>query len=248
MILYYLDLTCTTCFIIEMIFKIISMGFFFNSFDNSNAYFRNAWNVLDFLIVMISISALSSQWENFKAIKSLRALRAFRSIRFISKNDSLKIILNATMRTLASLKSLFLIIVLFNFAISINTMNLWKGSFYSCTLNDTSKVTLENIFNKFDCLENDGLWLNKRKNYDNFFNASLSLFMMILNEGWLDLMYDSVDNNGIDKQPIKNNHPIYLLLYFCLVFLSNFFIMNLFVSVVVDNFMAIKDELGGSFY
>lgn len=246
-ILYYLDLVCTSCFIIEMMFKIISMGFLFNSTDNSNSYFRNIWNILDFLIVMISISAIVSQSENFKAIKSLRALRAFRSIRFISKSDSLKIIVNATLRTLASLNSLFLIIVLLNFAISINTMNLWKGSFYYCSLNETSTVTIDKIFDKIDCIENDGLWINKRKNYDSFLKATLSVFMMILNDGWLDLMYDSVDSNGIDKQPIKDNNPYYILLYFCMVVLCNFIVMNLFVSVVVDNFMAIKDELEGFF-
>lgn len=247
MILYYLDLVCTSCFIIEMMFKIISMGFLFNSVDNTIAYFRNISNILDFCIVVISISAIVSQSENFKAVKSLRALRAFRSIRFISKSDSLKIIVNATLRTLASLNSLFLIIVLLNFAISINTMNLWKGTFYYCRLNKTSTITLDKIFDKFDCIENDGLWINKRKNYDSFFNATLSLFMLILNDGWLDLMYDSVDSNGIEKQPIKDNNPYYILLYFCLVVLCNFIVMNLFVSVVVDNFMAIKDELGGFF-
>ena len=246
-ILYYLDLVCTSCFVLEMMFKIISMGFLFNSTENSNAYFRNTSNILDFFIVVISISAIVSQSENFRAIKSLRAFRAFRSIRFISKSDSLKIIVNATLRTLASLNSLFLIIVLLNFAISINTMNLWKGNFYYCSLNETSTITLDKIVDKFDCIQNDGLWINKRKNYDSFFNATLSLFMMVLNDGWLDLMYDSIDSNGIDKQPIKDNNPYYILLYFCLVVLCNFIVMNLFVSVVVDNFMAIKDELGGFF-
>jgi hypothetical protein len=47
------DLILTIIFTIEAILKIISLGFLFNG---NESYLRNSWNIIDFTIVLISVS------------------------------------------------------------------------------------------------------------------------------------------------------------------------------------------------
>ena len=46
-----------------------------------------------------------------------------------------------------------------------------------------------------------GFWVNKDANFDHTGNAILTLFIASTTEGWLDIMYSSVDAVGIGMQP-----------------------------------------------
>ncbi len=50
---------------------------------------------------------------------------------------------------------------------------------------------------------------------------------------------------GVDMQPIRDNQPLWLVFFILFEIFGAFFIMNLFVGVVIDNFNRMKDELGG---
>ena len=52
-ILYYLDIVLTTIFTIEAILKVITYGFLTNG---GESYLRNYWNIVDFFIVLFSVS------------------------------------------------------------------------------------------------------------------------------------------------------------------------------------------------
>ncbi len=79
-VLTCIDITTTTIFIAEALFKIITFGFLFNG---SHSYFRQIWNRLDFAIIVFSILALTPLSNNFKAFK------VFRIFRLISRNNGL---------------------------------------------------------------------------------------------------------------------------------------------------------------
>ncbi len=83
----YLDLTFTGLFIIELIIKVIALGFFYNYRNNKNAYIRNWWNILDFFVVVTSVADLVSSNSSLNALKSLRALRALKPLKIASKNE-----------------------------------------------------------------------------------------------------------------------------------------------------------------
>lgn len=97
MILSYLDLTFTIIFSLELALKVISSGFIYNHDNNNNAYLRNSWNVLDFVVVSTSIIDQSgiTNIPSLKALKTLRVLRALRPLRVVSRNENLKIIVDA---------------------------------------------------------------------------------------------------------------------------------------------------------
>jgi hypothetical protein len=102
----YLDNCFTILFTIEAVIKIIAMGFLFNNQTLKDRkiepYIRNAWNILDLIVVAASLldfvilvkSASASSGNddnsamasNLKSVKALRALRALRPLRMISRN------------------------------------------------------------------------------------------------------------------------------------------------------------------
>ncbi|CAM9376503.1 unnamed protein product, partial [Discosporangium mesarthrocarpum] len=74
------DVGMTVLFTLEMSLKILACGFAFMP----RAYLRNSWNVLDFVVVVISIASLyysGTGASNLGGLKSLRALRALRPLR-----------------------------------------------------------------------------------------------------------------------------------------------------------------------
>ena len=73
----------------------------------------------------------------------------------------------------------------------------------------------------------------------------MTLFEMITTEGWLVVMYSGVDSVGIEEQPSQNNKEGWVFYFIVYILVGNFFIVNLFVGVVIDNFNKIKDKLGG---
>lgn len=216
-----IDYVLTSIFSLEMALKVISLGFLFNCEKNKKAYIRNSWNQLDCFVVIASIlSWAGASNSSLKSLKSLRALRALRSLRMIARNDSLKIVVNAVFQTIPSIGNLSIVAIIINLVVSINTINSWKGAFHYCSLPAGKEELYSKIVTKTNCLENDGLWLNNRRNYDDILSASLSFFLVVVNEDWLPLMYASVDSVGIDMQPIKNYAPYAVFIYYALVIIG----------------------------
>ena len=76
-------------FTAECIMKIIAQGLF----QHQNAYLRNGWNILDFIIVIIGVvSTIMStlEIEQFD-VKALRAFRVLRPLRLVSGVPSLQV-------------------------------------------------------------------------------------------------------------------------------------------------------------
>ena len=78
------DLAFTVIFILEAAIKIITFGFAMNG---KNSYLRNKWNILDFLIVTVSILNLTlSATGNLSSVRVIRVLRILRPIRIVARN------------------------------------------------------------------------------------------------------------------------------------------------------------------
>lgn len=83
--LYYADVVATSLFTVELVLKVIVMGFLLNG---SESYIRNPWNIMDFIIVAFSLVSISFRDAGSKVsvIKTLRMLRVLRPLRMISRN------------------------------------------------------------------------------------------------------------------------------------------------------------------
>lgn len=64
----------------------------------------------------------------------------------------------------------------------------------------------------------------------------LTFFEICSLEMWPDRMYAAIDSVGVDMVPKLDNSIGVSLLFIIFIFLTSFFIMNLFISVIVDKF------------
>ena len=87
-ILSIVDILTTVFFSVEVIIKVIANGLIFNG---KNSYLLNKWNIIDFIVVTVSIFALSMPESNAQFLKTIRLRRLFRPIRVISRNEGLKV-------------------------------------------------------------------------------------------------------------------------------------------------------------
>ncbi|CAI2378685.1 unnamed protein product [Moneuplotes crassus] len=252
MLLKYLDYIFTFLFLIEAILKIIALGFIHNNFPGIPPYILNAWNILDLFVVVSSlvdfsftVSSSGPNTTQLKSLKALRAIRALRPLRMISRNEGLKISINALFSSIPAMANVLLVCLLILLIFAIMGVDFLKGAFYSCE--GLTDEILQTVKTKQDCLDQGGSWDNYFVNFDNTINAMFALFQMTTTEGWVSVMNRGVDTRGIDKQPETNNQ-IFMIIYFvCFMVVGSLFIINLFVGVIIDNFNKIKgsEEMGG---
>jgi hypothetical protein len=116
-------------FFIEMILKMLSMGLWWGK----TCYLRNSWNILDFVVVCVSLIDLLNLGSGLKALKTLRMLRALRPLRVISRNENLKLVVNTLFKSLPELANLLIVGVLFFLIFALFAVGYFKGAFFSCT-------------------------------------------------------------------------------------------------------------------
>jgi len=83
-------------------------------------------------------------------------------------------------------------------------------------------------------------------NFDNTFQALITLFSASTGEGWPLVMQNGIDSQEVDEGPIVNS-KIYIAIYFItFVVLFSFFFINVFVGMIILTFQALAAaEFGG---
>lgn len=128
-VLLYADWVMTILFTIEFLLKCIAMGFLFNR----GAYLTDGWNLLDFVIVIVSIMSLAADGQStLTSLRSLRTLRALRPLRIISRNPGLRLVVNALFRAIPSIVNVAFVSVLFFLIFGIVAVSYFKGGFNAC--------------------------------------------------------------------------------------------------------------------
>ncbi|UJR17003.1 hypothetical protein I4U23_003901 [Adineta vaga] len=232
-ILLIFDKIFTIIFTIELLIKWLAYGI--------GNYFKNGWNRLDFLIVIVSLLGTMLDLFNIAdipAFKSMRTLRALRPLRALSRFEAIRIVVNALIGAIPAIFNVLLVCLVFWLIFSIMGVQLLAGKFYKCVyVNTHTRVHIsENVTNKTDCLTKNFTWENSRINFDNVLIGYLALFQVATFKGWIEIMADATDAKDIDIQPEYETN-VYILIYFVLfIIFGSFFILNLFIGVVIDNF------------
>ena len=80
--LEFAEKSFTVLFTIEMFLKVLAQGFIIHY----NAYLRDKWNWLDFIVVITGLMELMEvSWFKVRALRTLRVLRPLRSIKAFPK-------------------------------------------------------------------------------------------------------------------------------------------------------------------
>jgi len=117
--LVIIDYCFTAAYTLEMVIKILSRGLVLNE----GAYLRDAFNILDFVIVMSSLLTIfqtntSTQVTGTKkkqgvSLNSLRVFRVLRPLRSITAIRGLKILVQSLISALPLLKDTIIVLVFF---------------------------------------------------------------------------------------------------------------------------------------
>ncbi|NXP69060.1 CAC1G protein, partial [Chloropsis cyanopogon] len=223
----------TVIFLTEMTVKVVALGLCFGE----KAYLKSSWNVLDGVLVLISVIDIlvsmvsDSSTKILGMLRVLRLLRTLRPLRVISRAQGLKLVVETLMSSLKPIGNIVVICCAFFIIFGILGVQLFKGKFFICQGEDTRNIT-----NKSDCTEASYKWVRHKYNFDNLGQALMSLFVLASKDGWVDIMYDGLDAVGVDQQPVMNYNPWMLLYFISFLLIVAFFVLNMFVGVVVENF------------
>ncbi|XP_077474374.1 voltage-dependent T-type calcium channel subunit alpha-1I-like isoform X2 [Stigmatopora argus] len=221
----------TAIFVAEMTLKVVSMGLYVGE----QAYLRSSWNILDGFLVFVSlidiVVSMAGGAKILGVLRVLRLLRTLRPLRVISRAPGLKLVVETLITSLKPIGNIVLICCAFFIIFGILGVQLFKGKFFYCL-----GVDVKNITNKSDCLQANYKWVHHKYNFDNLGQALMSLFVLASKDGWVNIMYHGLDAVGVDQQPEINNNPWMLLYFISFLLIVSFFVLNMFVGVVVENF------------
>ncbi|KAM9843476.1 voltage-dependent T-type calcium channel subunit alpha-1H [Aulostomus maculatus] len=229
----------TVIFLAEMAIKVVALGFCFGK----ETYLQSSWNVLDGVLVFVSLVdilvslAYTGGNRILGILRVLRLLRTLRPLRFIDRAPGLKLVVETLITSLRPIGNIVLICCAFFIVFGILGVQLFKGKFYHCEGLDTRNIT-----NKSDCLQANYSWIRRKYNFDNLIQALMSLFVLSCKDGWVNIMYDGLDAVGVDQQPVRNHNPWMLLYFISFLLIVSFFVLNMFVGVVVENFHKCRQD------
>uniref|UniRef100_A0A671X5Q9 Voltage-dependent L-type calcium channel subunit alpha n=1 Tax=Sparus aurata TaxID=8175 RepID=A0A671X5Q9_SPAAU len=244
-ILAYADIVFTSVFTIEIVLKMTVYG----AFMHEGSFCRNSFNILDLIVVGVSLLSMGMESSAISVVKILRVLRVLRPLRAINRAKGLKHVVQCVFVAIKTIGNIVLVTMLLNFMFACIGVQLFKGKFYSCT--DVSKTTEEECQGYFwkhidNSLQDTVLakreWLNSDFNFDNVLYGMLALFTVSTFEGWPKLLYKAIDSDEEDQGPVFNNRVDVSIFFIIYIILIAFFMMNIFVGFVIVTFQEQGEE------
>ena len=126
-----IDYFMTGAFTLESVINIIHLGFIFNG---DQSYLRDSWNVLDFLVVTLSLTSISMTNHDLGIIKLFRMLRVLRPLRVLKRNVGLKTQVVSLINAIPGILNLLAITMLLLMLFGIQGVNFFAGKMFFCNV------------------------------------------------------------------------------------------------------------------
>ncbi|XP_067360817.1 calcium channel, voltage-dependent, L type, alpha 1D subunit, a isoform X3 [Channa argus] len=238
-VLGYADYVFTSMFTFEIILKMTTYG----AFLHKGAFCRNYFNLLDLLVVGVSLVSFGIQSSAISVVKILRVLRVLRPLRAINRAKGLKHVVQCVFVAIRTIGNIMIVTTLLQFMFACIGVQLFKGKFYRCT--DEAKSSPDECKGTY-ILYKDGdvnqptihkrHWHNSDFNFDNVLMAMMALFTVSTFEGWPALLYKAIDSNRENLGPIYNYRVEISIFFIIYIIIIAFFMMNIFVGFVIVTF------------
>ncbi|XP_039421422.1 voltage-dependent L-type calcium channel subunit alpha-1S isoform X2 [Corvus cornix cornix] len=238
-ILGYFDIGFTSVFTVEIVLKMTTYG----AFLHKGSFCRNSFNILDLLVVAVSLISMGIESSTISVVKILRVLRVLRPLRAINRAKGLKHVVQCVFVAIKTIGNIVVVTTLLQFMFACIGVQLFKGKFYMCT--DPSKLTEKECRGQFiNYVDADPtqievqqrVWVHSDFHFNNVFSAMMSLFTVSTFEGWPQLLYMAIDTNAEDAGPIYNYRVEIAMFFIIYIILIAFFMMNIFVGFVIVTF------------
>uniref|UniRef100_A0A670YQG5 Voltage-dependent L-type calcium channel subunit alpha n=1 Tax=Pseudonaja textilis TaxID=8673 RepID=A0A670YQG5_PSETE len=231
-VLSYFDIGFTSVFTVEIILKMTTYG----AFLHKGSFCRNSFNILDLLVVVVSLISMRLESSTISVVKILRVLRVLRPLRAINRAKGLKHVVQCVFVAIKTIGNIVLVTFLLQFMFACIAVQLFKGKFYSCT--DITKMTESECRGRFilyvdadptQVVEEKRIWLRNEFHFDNVLSAMMSLFTKLL---WRK----TIDTHAEDMGPIYNYRMSIAIFFIIYLILIAFFMMNIFVGFIIVTF------------
>ncbi|XP_063796893.1 voltage-dependent L-type calcium channel subunit alpha-1D isoform X15 [Pseudophryne corroboree] len=238
-ILGYFDYAFTGIFTVEIFLKMMTFG----AFLHKGSFCRNYFNLLDLLVVGVSLVSFGIQSSAISVVKILRVLRVLRPLRAINRAKGLKHVVQCVFVAIRTIGNIMIVTTLLQFMFACIGVQLFKGKFYRCS--DEAKQNPEDCKGKYIIYKDGDVnspairerhWHNSDFNFDNVLSAMMALFTVSTFEGWPSLLYKAIDSNGENVGPIYNNRVEISIFFIIYIIIIAFFMMNIFVGFVIVTF------------
>ncbi|XP_053083088.1 dihydropyridine-sensitive L-type skeletal muscle calcium channel subunit alpha-1 isoform X2 [Pangasianodon hypophthalmus] len=238
-VLAYADIVFTSVFTAEIVLKMTTYG----AFLHKGSFCRNSFNILDLIVVGVSLLSMGMESSAISVVKILRVLRVLRPLRAINRAKGLKHVVQCVFVAIKTIGNIVLVTMLLDFMFACIGVQLFRGKFYACT--DPLKMTEAACRGTFIYYQDNALhemvirkreWINSDLNFDNVLNGMLALFTASTFEGWPKLLYKAIDSNMEDVGPVYNNRIGISIFFIVYLILIAFFMMNIFVGFVIVTF------------
>uniref|UniRef100_A0A7S1H842 C2 domain-containing protein n=1 Tax=Hemiselmis andersenii TaxID=464988 RepID=A0A7S1H842_HEMAN len=254
-----LNLVTTALFTFEFVVQAVSKGLVMHN----GAYLRNTWNLVDFLVLVLSYIDLSGLGET-KQARVLRLGRALRPLRLIKRNQGMRLIVDALLATWRSVSMIILLALSLAIVFACIGMACFKGTFYYCSDPDgavfpAGKTECSGNFMgkthmRFDALGSEDeavlwlaprAWLNPALNFDDFTSALVTLAAVNC-FNYAHVMSYASDGTSPGQSSSRDNNAVVSGVFFvCYTITASLFIMNLFVAFLIDGFNQLRQAEQG---
>jgi hypothetical protein len=231
-VLEILDVCFFFIFWLECVCKIIAHGFLLTR----GAYLTDGWNQLDFSIVVLTtvdfiLRYCESCTGDYTWVKVFRVARVMRPLRVATKFENIKVIVDALLSAMGGVVSVLALAGFLFLVFSIIGLNLFAGKFWMC-----QEEGFE-MLNRTECMSAGYEWANPDQHFDNIWHSLEALFVTATLEGWVEIMNRGMDvPDEVGMAPVEGVYPAHGVYFVIFTILASFFITNLFIGVLVNNF------------
>ncbi|KAK2535487.1 Cacna1b, partial [Columba guinea] len=214
--LKYLDYIFTGVFTFEMVIKMIDLGLLLHP----GSYFRDLWNILDFIVVsgaLVAFAFSGTKGKDINTIKSLRVLRVLRPLKTIKRLPKLKAVFDCVVNSLKNVLNILIVYMLF------------MGQYLDYEKNEVEAQPRE--------------WKKYEFHYDNVLWALLTLFTVSTGEGWPTVLKHSVDATYEEQGPSPGYRMEMSIFYVVYFVVFPFFFVNIFVALIIITFQEQGDKV-----
>ncbi|XP_032298869.1 sodium channel protein type 5 subunit alpha-like [Coturnix japonica] len=235
----------------EILIKVVARGLFWNEFT----FLRDPWNILDFVVLVVTYVSICTTSGNVSALRTFRVLRTLKAISVI---PGLKVIVNSL---LESVKKLTDVLILTVFCLSIFALiglQLFMGNLRNkcvltnVTFNDTfcKEAKIYNASETDICARMNGTADILLCGYGgNSTGECPENYTCVKHGKNPDFGYTSFDHFGwaflslfrlmtqdswerLYRQTIRSSGKSYILFFIAVIFLCSFYLFNLILAVV----------------
>jgi hypothetical protein len=231
----FVNTICTFLFSVEFLCRVMAQGLIFTQ----NAYLRSGWNVVDTVVLVFAWIEEVVDGPNYKALRMGRVLKP---LRLMKRNQDMRMIVDALVRTLSPLVYVVLFLIFTIVIFSLIGVGLFGGKLHACNNpsvgHPMGKADCANIYFTGDGLVMPSSWDTPYMfNFDSYGMSLISLFQCSTFK-YVSIIYACMDITEVDVAPRLNNQMGFSLFFVVYILIGGLFVMNLFVAFIIDGFNA----------